>query len=183
MRRILLIMVLCLLAVASTGCKKARLRAQLKELMSSTIVLPEKISCVYNGEVFPMPDSLRDKAKLFVYIDSTECSKCRISRFIQYDPFFAEAEASSKYEVMLLLSFKEGESEEIIEFLTLLELPFPVFIDIEHLFSHLNPLLPSDYRFHSMLLDRRGRPLFFGDPVSNDKARDLFYNRLSEMPS
>ncbi|MBO6082794.1 MAG: hypothetical protein J6P46_07210 [Bacteroidales bacterium] len=41
MRRILLIIVLCLLAVATTGCKKARLRAHLKELMGSTIVLPE----------------------------------------------------------------------------------------------------------------------------------------------
>jgi hypothetical protein len=66
MRRILLIMVLCLLAVASTGFKKARLRAQLKELMSSTIVLPEKITCVHNGEIFPMPDSLRDKPILLV---------------------------------------------------------------------------------------------------------------------
>ena len=68
MRRILLLAFLCLLAVSFTGCKKARLRAQLKELMGSTIVLPEKISCVYNGEVFPMPDSLRSKAKLIVYI-------------------------------------------------------------------------------------------------------------------
>ena len=64
MRRFLPIVLLCLLALVPTGCKKARLRAQLKELMGSTIVLPEKISCVYNGEIFPMPDSLRSKAKL-----------------------------------------------------------------------------------------------------------------------
>ncbi len=37
-------------------------------MMTSTIVLPESIICVYNGEVFPMPDSLRDKPKLIVYI-------------------------------------------------------------------------------------------------------------------
>lgn len=53
--------VLCLLAIASCGCKKVQLRAQLKELMDSTIVLPEKISCVYNGEVYPMPDSLCER--------------------------------------------------------------------------------------------------------------------------
>ena len=79
MRRILLIATLCLLAVALCGCKKARLRAQLKGLLGSTIALPEKISCVYNGGVYPMPDSLRDMAKLIVYIDSTRCSTCEIS--------------------------------------------------------------------------------------------------------
>ncbi len=41
MRRILLLSFLCLLAVSFTGCKKARLRAQLKELMGSTIALLE----------------------------------------------------------------------------------------------------------------------------------------------
>ena len=70
MRRILLISFLCLLAVATTGCKKARLRAQLKELMGSTIVLPDRVSCVYNGEAFPMPDFLREKAKLSIKTSS-----------------------------------------------------------------------------------------------------------------
>lgn len=84
MRRTLLIATLCLLAVALCGCKKARLRAQLMELMGSTIVLPENISCVYNGEVYPMPDSLREKPKLIVYIDSAECTTCRISRLGRY---------------------------------------------------------------------------------------------------
>ena len=63
MRRILLISFLCLLAVATVGCKKAQLRRQLKELMGATIVLPEKITCVYNGEVYSMPASLWDKQK------------------------------------------------------------------------------------------------------------------------
>ena len=84
MRRILLIAAMCLLAVTSTGCKKAQLRRQLKELMGTTIVLPEKITCVYNGEVYPMPDSLREKPKLIIYIDSTECTTCRISHFGEY---------------------------------------------------------------------------------------------------
>ena len=56
MRHFLLILTLSLLAVASTGCKKARLRSQLKELMAATIVLPDSITCIYKGKVYPMPD-------------------------------------------------------------------------------------------------------------------------------
>ena len=88
MRRVLLILILLLLAVASTGCKKARLRSQLKELMGSTIVLPERITCIDNGETYPMADSLRDRAKLIVYIDSSECTTCRISHIGQYHELF-----------------------------------------------------------------------------------------------
>lgn len=79
MRHIVPIVLLCLLTIATASCKKAKLRSQLKELMNSTIVLPEKIVCVEDGEIFPMPDSIRNIAKLVVYVDSSECTTCRIS--------------------------------------------------------------------------------------------------------
>ncbi len=66
MRRLLLMFFMCVLAISSSGCKKARLRAQLKALMNSTVVLPERITCINKGEVYPMPDSLRQKP-MFLY--------------------------------------------------------------------------------------------------------------------
>lgn len=182
MRRIVSIVLLCLLALVPTSCKKAKLRAQLKELMGSTIVLPEKITCVYNGEVYPMPDSVRNKRKLIVFVDSTECSKCRMSRFIQYEPFLKVSDSSGKYEVLLLLSIKEAESEELIEFLSLLDSPYPVFIDSKHEFLRINSVIPADPRFHSMLIDGDGRPLLFGDPASGDRLKKLFFDRIYTLP-
>ena len=66
MRRLLLMFFMCVLAISSSGCKKVRLRAQLKALMNSTVVLPERITCINKGEVYPMPDSLRQKP-MFLY--------------------------------------------------------------------------------------------------------------------
>ena len=88
LRRVAGAVFLGVLIVMTASCKKAVLRSQLKDLMASTIVLPEKISCVDNGKVFPMPDSLRNKAKLIVYIDSTECTSCRISHLGLYNNTF-----------------------------------------------------------------------------------------------
>ena len=76
---------MCALAISSSGCKKARLRAQLKALMSSTVVLPERITCIDKGEVYPMPDSLRQKSMVIVYVDSAECATCKISRLWTYE--------------------------------------------------------------------------------------------------
>ena len=44
-RVFLLVVLFVVLAVAMTGCRKAKLRSQLKEMMGSTIVLPECTTC------------------------------------------------------------------------------------------------------------------------------------------
>lgn len=174
MRRILLIMVLCFLAVASTGCKKARLRAQLKELMSSTIVLPEKVTCVYNGEVFPMPDSLRDKRKLIVYIDSTECTTCRISHFWEYQDLFDLSAQTGSFDVLLLMCNTEFESIPLIRYLSDQNLPYPVYVDTDKVFLKDNQVIPTDTRMHSLFVDSAGRPLFVGDPSRSGHMMTAF---------
>lgn len=64
MRRFFLIVCIGILAVAATGCQAVRLRLQLRELMRGTIVLPERVTCESEGEVYPMPEALRERPKL-----------------------------------------------------------------------------------------------------------------------
>lgn len=174
MRRILLLAFLCLLAVSFTGCKKARLRAQLKELMGSTIVLPEKISCVYNGEVFPMPDSLRDSPSLIVYVDSAECTTCRISHIEMYHELFHISEEYGSFEVVLLLSNVDLNGIPLIRYLADLEIEHPVYVDVENEFLKLNPVIPADRRMHAFLIDKTGTPICVGDPVGSDNLLRVF---------
>ena len=56
LRHFMLAALLGLSVFVTSGCKKAVLRSQLKELMASTVVLPDSITCVNNGVVYPMPD-------------------------------------------------------------------------------------------------------------------------------
>ena len=177
-KRSILIAFLILLFVPA-GCKKARVRSQVRELMSSTIVLPEIVSCVYNGEVFPMPDSLRDKQKLIVYVDSMECSKCRITRFIRYDETFDLARGSGMFEVVLLLSVKQGEYEEIKEHLLNIELFCPVYLDDENCFGRMNPSIVKTTLPRSFLVDQRGTIKMVGDPSSSKQMFELLRKRMS----
>lgn len=174
MRRLLLIVAVCFLAIATTGCKKARLRVQLKELMGSTIVLPEKVTCVYNGEVFPMPDSLRDKRKLIVYIDSTECTTCRISHLWEYQDLFNLSAQTGSFDVLLLMCNTEFESIPLIRYLSDQNLPYPVYVDTDKVFLKDNQVIPSDTRMHSLFVDSAGRPLFVGDPSRSGHMMTAF---------
>ena len=132
MRRAQLFVLFFLLVFVSNGCKEARLRMQLKDLMASTIVLPEKITCVYNGEVFPMPDYLRNKPKLLVYVDTTECTTCRISNIGRYHQFFQLSDEKEFFEVVLLFPNIQLSGVPVERYVLDSEIWYPVYIDIEN---------------------------------------------------
>ena len=177
MRRILLFVFLCFLAVASTGCKKAQLRRQLKELMGSTIVLPEKITCVYNGEVFPMPDSLRDGSKFILYIDSTECTTCRISRLEMYRPLFNMSDQNKTFTMLVLFPNVDFDGVPIERYMSDISIEIPVYIDIENVYLKKNPSIPTyEPMMQAVLVDNENRPELVGDPIRNDRLMELFIN-------
>lgn len=179
MRRFLVVFILCLLAVVSTGCKKARFSAQLRELMASTIVLPEKIVCVDKGEVFHIPDSLRNKPMLIVYIDSADCATCRLSRIWTYDRV-VELASSHNIAVVILLASIELDGIPMTRYLSDIELPLPVYVDEENAFLRKNPAANQDARLHAMLIDGSGRPLFVGDPLSSRALSRVFESVINQ---
>lgn len=181
MRRILLLAFLCFLAVSFSGCKKAKLRAQLKGLMGSTIVLPDKITCVNNGKEYPMPDSFRDKAKLIVYIDSTECTTCRISHLGLYNNTFEVSKEKGAFEVVLLLANVELYGIPLIKYLSDMELHTPIYVDENNMFLRLNPSIPGDRRMHAFLVNDIGKPICVGDPSVSDKILQVFMGAVNKL--
>ena len=135
-------------------------------MMGSTIVLPEKITCVQNGEVFQMPEELREKSKLFVFIDSSECSMCNVSRLSRYQVVYDISKATESFEMFFLLSIKKSRVSSIVEELVYMELPCPVYIDEDNLFHTMNPLITNDSRFHTFLCVD-GIVKLIGDPTIN----------------
>ena len=143
--------------------------------MGSTIVLPEKITCVYNGEIYPMPDSLRRVPKLLVYIDSTECTTCRISHIGEYRRVVQISEETGSFAVILLIANTYFESIPLSQYLLDLGLTIPIYIDESVSFYEKNPFFPvHDYRLHALLLDNGGKPLFFGDPSRSERLFESF---------
>lgn len=179
MRRILLFSFLCFLAIATNSCKKARLRAQLKELMGNTVVLPDSLLCVYHGAYSRMPDSLHNKPKLIVFVDSTECSQCRISRFVLYEELFQTANRTHSFVPIILLTTKKAEYNDIIDHLLLIDLFCPVYLDDAFMFRKMNPFIPNDVRFQSLFLDKNNQICLVGDPSINDGLIPLYLNFIN----
>ena len=169
-----IILFLSIAAACLSGCRDAETRRTLRRMMGSTVVLPEKVTCVQNGEVFPMPEELRSRPKLIVFVDSTECSKCRIDKFIRYGSLFELSRTTGSFEVLLLLSVRNSEYQNIVDHLVLSSQPYPVYIDSESSFRRDNPAIPDNSSMHSFSLDSDNRVILVGDPIYNESIMDLF---------
>ena len=175
MRRILSVILIFVIAtVCFSGCRDAQTRRTLRRMMGSTVVLPEKTTCVQNGEVFPMPEELRSRPKLIVFVDSTECSKCRVDNFIRYESLFDLSRTTGSFEVLLLLSVCNSEYQNILDHLVLSSPPYPVYMDTENSFRGDNPIIPDNSSMHSFSLDSDNRVILVGDPIYNESIMDLF---------
>ena len=150
-------------------------------LMTNTIILPKRISCVNNGVVYQMPEPLEKRARLVIYVDSTECATCRISHLDMYHPLFHLSERKKSFELMILFyNSKVFEGVPLETFLSRLQIEIPVYIDVENSFMKDNPIIPSDLRMHSFLINRDGKPIFVGDPISSKELNTSFLRAIDE---
>jgi len=177
MRKISLVslaLTMLFLLALSSGCKKSEIRVVLKKMMHSTVVLPDNITCIRDGDSYPLREYMRGKGKLIVFVDSTECSLCRIDKFVRYEDLIEQAEYTGKYEIMFLLSVRHSSYQEIVEHIQLMEFPYAICIDEDNAFRCLNPTIPDDPKYHTMYVDAGGRIRLVGDPVKNEKILNMF---------
>ena len=82
--------------------------------------------------------------------------------------------------MILFYNSKVFEDVSLETFLSRLQIEIPVYIDVENSFLKDNTIIPSDLRMHSFLINRFGKPIFVGDPVSSDKLKMSFLRAIDE---
>lgn len=103
MRHYILVIIMLLFTTAFSYGQNKINRKQFKQLMNSSVVLPNKVTGVSESCLLNMSDSLRTKPQLLIYLDSTECMTCRFSNIWVYNRL-AESLSSRNIEVIILLA-------------------------------------------------------------------------------
>lgn len=168
-----------ILALTICGCRQSAMLPEIERMLESSVSYPEKIVCVQNGEIFPVPDSVLSAPKLLVFADSTDCTSCLITKLPLFEKMFSLAKESGRFNVMILLCPAREEYEETLMWISLLDYPFPVYFDSELSFRSLNPFFPDDSRLHTVSVDAKGNIVLVGDPRVNDKMLDLFKEKMN----
>lgn len=135
----------------------------------------------YSGnaaEVKPLSDSI---PQLVIFVDSTQCSTCRIGHLSEYIALQKESIQTGCFMLTVILSPPVNDYKNIVHLLETYKFPFPVYVDKNHSFRKENGFIPDDSRFHTFLTDQSHRPVFVGDPTRSDRLRHLFEQALQNL--
>ena len=161
------------------SCDRVRINRTLNQMLSKEVVAPAALEKVQMDTIGS--SSLDPRAKCILYIDSTECSSCRIGHLAVYSDLYRRSQESSAFDFVVVISPKAKERERAVSQIHY-QIEFPVYIDDGSKFLSLNPWIPQDSRFHCFLTDQRGRVVHVGDPTWSDKSKALFLEAVGKLP-
>lgn len=162
-----LCLILCLCSCGNSRKKDAVL---LTELTRSELILP------------PAPTT--NQPRILVYVGEGECGVCSL-RLPEWYTKINELRQTGIDSMQVLFVVEEREMprmEAAVAESHIARIREIVAIrpDSSRLFLTTNPI-PSDYRFHTFLLDKENRVVLVGSPIGNPKMWNLYKSTIARL--
>lgn len=162
-------------AAGFVGCTS---RTPSESVMGMEVTLPLDEMMLYPAD---KRDTLPDyRYRYVVYVDSLECSPCKIIHMGIWNHFCSEL-ADARTAFCMIFSPPKGKVAEMKRVYDTYRHRIPIYIDTLGVFERDNPQfaqLPST--FHSFLLDTEGKMVVIGDASTNHYARDEVFDVISK---
>lgn len=174
---------LLLMAFLSVSCKNYKLEKKLKKFIQHEIVVPNNLRQIAGeGDEPEIIDTESVSARLIVYVDSLECSSCKVGHMYEYNEITDYRNvAGEQYLPMFIFSPPGRAVKELLYRIRSSHFEYPVFLDESGAFPKANPHVLADSRFHTFLLDKNGRIILVGDPVRNQPLWELYKTTIKQL--
>lgn len=114
--------------------------------------------------------------KIVNYVDSAGCVSCKLSLPL-WKKLIAELDSVTNGSVPVYMFFTPKDIRELRYIIRRDAYAYPVCIDEDDAFNRLNKF-PEESMFHTFLLDSCNRVVAMGNPVHNNKVKQLYYDIL-----
>lgn len=180
MRHLVYIFCFLMLLTFNSSCSEVHtINRMINKFTKETITIPNDMECIMGQNVFIQEKLDLKPYKFIIYVDSLECSTCRIVKLADLKPLY---ELSEQYDFSIFNIFSPFEDYiELTKLQIVLEnMDFPIYIDINKSFSKQNQCIPTDNRFHYFLLDSFNNPVYVGNPLNSESLMKLFIEILTQ---
>lgn len=161
------------------SCQNRALKNDVKNLLSSTITLPQNLPATIDGKDTLLNGFMDTDFKLVVWYDSIGCSSCQISKMFEWEEITAYAQAMrEKFNVIFLFTPKKIDQQSLRIALRAHDFKYPVFIDGESVFVRKNPHLSTNKSLHTFLLDKNNQVILVGNPLNNPTLWKLYKEQM-----
>ena len=149
--------------------------------MGQAIAIPENLTVISDRNIISLSDFEKETNALVILYDSLECSSCQIGHLYDYLWSYEKLDSIQGCQLMTIFSPRQEEYDEVVKQLMILNFPYPIYVDMSGSFRKINKCIPDDRRFHSFLIDKNGKPVFVGNPMSGPRMMELFMEAVSNL--
>lgn len=175
--------VLTLLSLLSChgGDKQCEVIDMIKYWNNKQIQFPSNIQFTSLGQEVPSLLNKKWDYAIVSYTDSLGCTSCKL-QLKRWKMLISKKEEIKDKNVEVLLFLHPSSYKDILTFLKDEHFDYPVCIDMNDSFNHLNKIPVNDMAFQTFLLDKNNRIIAIGNPAYNSKIEDLYFNIIKGKP-
>ncbi|KIO47121.1 MULTISPECIES: hypothetical protein [Sanguibacteroides] len=169
--RIIVIWILTSLFFSCQSDEKRMEKNIQKEWRGKKIAFPTTLEAKFLGEDTTCNDLLNKCYSILVYVDSNECSECRLQLYEWYKKI-TETRAYSDSLAFLFVAHVENPKQVVI-LSKQNNFRYPIFFDKKGMMGKLNKF-PDSYQFKTFLLNEKKEVVLMGTPIGNDELWRLY---------
>ncbi|MEG0517972.1 MAG: hypothetical protein RR555_03755 [Bacteroidales bacterium] len=171
----LIILILYLLCSCTSTNVSTDVRTTLADFIGTKIATDSIVLIPINKiDSVCISSYLASKYKLYVYIDSINCTACKINKMREWSTLFKLFNAQ---QASVIVIFNSDNVQGISSTMELYELDFTYFLDIEHEFKKVNKI--PNIEILQTFLTRNDTVIAAGTPLNNDKIINLYQTLIS----
>jgi hypothetical protein len=177
---LILVASLTLVLTACKDKKAAEASRIVKTWIGKEIQFPEDIQCCILGKETDSDfciDLLRRNYKILLYVDSLECSSCRL-KLPEWKQLIEESDSIFQGDLGFVLFFQPKNRRDMVNVFKQANFTYPLFLDINNSINKLNHF-PQQQPYQCFLLDKNNKVLMIGNPALNPKIWDLYKKHIS----
>jgi len=166
------------------ACKEDKKTQSLQQVVAEwtgkEIRFPEGIPCQSMGRDTACLDLYNPTAhKILLYVDSMGCTGCRLKLF-ELKQLIEETDTlfPGKIDFLIFYQPKSKDKKELDFQMKLNDFRHPVFMDMQNQIDKINRF-PSNPDLQCFLLDHSNKVAAIGNPVTNPKIRELYFQEIS----
>lgn len=137
------------------------------------IILPKSNRFISISKDTIVPNLLKAKIKIFIYVDSSGCTGCKL-QLDSWEFFMSDAMKASKGEIAFLFYFQSHNIQELEYLLKNEDFDYPVCVDSKNEIEKLND-------FHSdcfYLLNKDNKIILEGNPLQTMNMRKKYISKI-----
>ena len=171
MRIITVFVVACCLL--SISCSSQTEEEQLRKMHSKPLKFnSDEYVCI--SHLYYNTISANTEFQLIRYIDARQCTSCSLKQ-LSYELLDS---LPGNVTTKLVVNADKGKVALVKRYLHHLNGTMDIYVDTASCFRDINPQIPDNPLFHTFLINQNDSIVLVGDPLRNNKIRDLMINLL-----